>query len=255
MTGAAACRSGARVLAAAAILQCLPGCVAEIKEERGYGAARPAPGAIAETSQERRAARAEVRASMSGSRIEVRVLEGAECREVVATRDMVREVDIRRSFADPTAQKWDLALALLTGAGGGLFAYDMNGTWACANGCSGQVGAAAGAFEWPLIALAAVPMAVVAYNAARVQDSRRIERAEPERNASAWSTCATRPMASEDVTVSVAGRELRATTGPDGIAAVDVSAVMPAAIGSQAIVHHAGSDDVAVTLGDIPSTR
>src|ERR1035441_8159924 len=48
-------------------------------------------------------------------------------REVAATADMVREVDVRRSFVDPKVQQWDLALALLTGAAAGLMAYTGSG--------------------------------------------------------------------------------------------------------------------------------
>jgi len=255
VNGAAHCRRAARGLAAGAILLGLPGCIAAIKEERGYGAARPAPGAVEEASQEKRVAPTEVSASASGSKIEVHVVEPTECREVAATADMVREVDVRRSFVDPKVQQWDLALALLTGAAAGLMAYTGSGPGPFTSPNQNQISAAAGAFEWPLIGLATIPMAFVAYNAARVQDSQRLERAEPERSAGPWSTCATRPLPHEDVTVSIAGKELHATTGADGIAMVDVSTLMPGAIGAQALVRHAGSDDVTLTLGDIPSTR
>jgi hypothetical protein len=252
---AAACRRGAPVLAAGALLLTTPGCIAEIKEERGYGAARPAPGATEETSEEKRTAPSEVRASASGSKIEVHVVEPTECREVFATADMVREVDVRRSFADPKVQQWDLAIALLTGAAAGLMAYTGSGPGPFTSPKQNQISSAAGAFEWPLIGLATIPMAFVAINAARVQGSRRIERAEPERSVGPWATCATRPLEHEDVTVSVGGKELHATTGAEGIAMVDLSAVMPGAIGSQAVVRHTGSDDVTLTLGDIPSAR
>jgi hypothetical protein len=98
-------------------------------------------------------------------------------------------------------------------------------------------------------------MALVAYNAARVQDTRRVEATAPERGTGSWSECGVRPLPNEEVTVSIDGRQLHGTTSAEGLARVDLSPVMPGAIGSTAIVRRAGSSDVSVTLEGIPSVR
>jgi hypothetical protein len=236
------------------------GCVAAVTEERGYGAARPAPGATSEVTEERRTAPSELHATMKGTVLTATVVEPTECRDVVSTRDMVREVDVHRTFTDPRQQQWDLALALLAGGGAALVAYDGNGPWACPgnrapSGCAGQVGSAAGAVEWPLIALAAVPGLLVAYNAARTQDSRQLERSGPERNVGQWNRCASRPLDRESITVTVDDRPLTAVTGADGAASVDLAPLLQGAKGGRAVVHHDGSEDVVVSLDDIPAAR
>jgi hypothetical protein len=98
---------------------------------------------------------------------------------------MIREVDIRRSFADG-AQDRNAALAMLLGGGIGLIAYGQDKVQCPAQGggCSDPTNAG-----YALLALAAIPLGFLAYNALAVQDTRFIERVAPEERAGRWQGC------------------------------------------------------------------
>jgi hypothetical protein len=147
----------------------LGGCVAQIKETRLYGAARPALGARSERFVERRA-------GIDGA---------AECRDVIVTDPMVREVEIRRSFADG-AQERDLAIVALLVEGIGLISYGQDQAQCPPSGgaCSDPTKA-----EYVLLGLAAIPIVFLAYNAVAVQDSRIIEGVAPEASPGPWRAC------------------------------------------------------------------
>jgi len=146
----------------------LGGCVAPIEETRLLGPPRPTPDARSEVTVERR----------TGP-------DGAvECRDVAATAPMVRDVDVRRSFADG-AQDRNGALAMLLGAGAGVLEYS-EGQVQCSQGgaCS-----APGTASAVMIGLAAIPLGFLIYNAVAARDSRTVERVAPEVKASPWSPC------------------------------------------------------------------
>jgi hypothetical protein len=109
--------------------------------------------------------------------------------------------------------------------------------------------------EYALLALAAIPVGYVVYNALRVRDGRAVEQAPPEVRRGAWRTCSTEPLAGEELTISIGSLELARTTDAEGHASVDLSklAALAASDGSpadrRALVHHAGSRDVTVDLG------
>lgn len=145
----------------------LGGCVAQIEETRLYGAARPTPDARTEVNLERRVDAGAV-----------------QCRDVVATAPMVREVVIRRSFADQ-AQERNGALALLLGAGMGVLVYSEGQEHCSQGGACGAPGTAATV----LLGLAAIPLGFLVYNAGAVRDSRALERVAPEARAGAWRPC------------------------------------------------------------------
>ncbi|MGO9833145.1 MAG: hypothetical protein ACLP1X_02920 [Polyangiaceae bacterium] len=147
----------------------LAGCVAHITETRLYGAARPATDARSEVIVERHTG-----------------LDGAvECRDVTVYGPMIREVVIRRSFADH-AQDRNAALAMLLGGGIGLLAYGQDEVQCPqqGGGCSDPTNAALA-----LLGLAAIPVGFLAYNAVAVQDSRALEPAEPEAKLGQWHAC------------------------------------------------------------------
>jgi len=156
-------------VALAALPGILGGCVASIREERLNGGARPEMGARAEVVTQRQ----------EGS-------DGAvECRDVTVTAPMVREVDIRRSFADG-AQDRNAALAMLLGGGIGLLAYGQDQVQCPEKGgrCSDATDAA-----YALLGLAAIPLALLAYNAIAVQDRRIVERVAPDATTGPWHAC------------------------------------------------------------------
>ena len=166
-----------RLMMAGLLPLALAGCIARVTEQRGYGAAHPASAALPPVRHERRDAEA-----------------GDECRDVTVT-PMVREVDVRRSFADPGpfgAQVTNVGLAGVLGAGALFVGYDLS-TLACAQnnntGCSGQTQSGASHAEAFALALAAIPMAFVIVNAARVQDRRYVEAAPPEVEETEWVPC------------------------------------------------------------------
>lgn len=145
----------------------LGGCVAQIDETRLYGPPRPRPDARSEVRAERRVEAGNV-----------------ECREVVATAPMVRDVVVRRSFADQ-AQERNGALAMLLGAGMGVLAYS-EGQVHCSQG--GACGAPLAVSD-VLLVLAAIPVGFLVYNAGAVRDGRTVERVAPEERAGAWRPC------------------------------------------------------------------
>jgi hypothetical protein len=146
----------------------LAGCVAPIEETRLEGPARPEPDARSVVTLERRAG-----------------ADGAvECREVAATAPMVREVEIRRSFADRTQDR-NGALALLLGAGVGVLAYSGSQVHCSQGGACGAPMASADV----LLGLAAIPLGFLAYNAVAARDSRIVERVAPEVKLGAWRVC------------------------------------------------------------------
>jgi len=99
---------------------------------------------------------------------------------------MMREVVIRRTFADD-AQERDAAMAMLLGGAIGLVAYGQDKV-VCpetGGGCSVPTKAA-----YALLGLAAIPIAFLAYNAIAVRDTRVVELAAPEARPGPWRTCA-----------------------------------------------------------------
>jgi hypothetical protein len=148
------------------------GCVAQIHEDRFYGEPRPAPDARPETVVERRP-------SNNGA---------LECREVTVSAAELREVDIRRTFADQ-AQGTNFALVTLLGTGIGLVAYGQDKVQCPEHG--GQCSAPTYA-GLALLGLAAVPLGLIAYNALAARDRRVIERVLSESTATPWGACATR---------------------------------------------------------------
>jgi hypothetical protein len=150
------------------LLIALGGCVAQIKEARLYGAARPALDARSVVITERRT-------GVDGT---------VECRDIAVTAPMVREVEIRRSFADD-AQDRNAAMAMLVAAGMGLVAYGQDQV-SCpqGGGCADSTSA-----TYALLGLAAIPIGFLAYNAMAVQDSRVIEGAAPESRPGPWRAC------------------------------------------------------------------
>ena len=145
----------------------LAGC-ATIHETHLEGPARPDPSAHAEVTTESRVG-----------------TDGAtECREVTRTGPMVRDVVVRRSFADET-QEHDAAVAMLLGAGSGalVFAQSQQGS------CSGGACAAPSVSAVVVAAIAAVPVAFLAYNAVHVQDSRLTVPVAPEVTTGEWHPC------------------------------------------------------------------
>jgi hypothetical protein len=145
------------------------GCVAEIHEERLFGGPRTIAESRTETMQER--------------------TDGASCRPLSVTYPVVRDVTIRRSFADD-AQTRNLAMATLFGAGIAFLAYGTNQT-----ACNGKGGACPDfptvqTAEGALLALAAIPIGFAIYNAIRVQDSRAVEYMTPRFTPGAPVRCA-----------------------------------------------------------------
>ena len=149
-------------------------CVAQIREERLFGAPRTLVQSKSETIEERRVA-------ADGS-------EGAVCREVAVTYPIVRDVTVRRYFADD-AQDRNIALATLLGAGIGFLEYGTNQA-ACSHGTGACPDFAVVAkAELGLLALSAIPLAFLAYNAIRVQDRRTFEYVTPRWTPRAWEPC------------------------------------------------------------------
>jgi hypothetical protein len=149
------------------------GCIAEIHEERLFGAPHTLAVSRSETIEERHVDDA---------------APGAACREVTLTYPMVRDVTVRRFFADD-AQTRNVALATLLGAGIAFLAYGAN-----QSACSAQTGvcpdfALVTTAEASLLALAAIPIAFIGYNAIRVQDARTFEYVTPVWTPGASAPC------------------------------------------------------------------
>ncbi|HEY3816896.1 MAG TPA: hypothetical protein VGL81_06990 [Polyangiaceae bacterium] len=148
------------------------GACAPIQEERLYGPPRPEVSSRAEVTVEHRT-------NESGT---------AECRDVTRTAPMVRNVVIRRSFADDT-QEHDGAVAMLLGGGIGTLVFARSQMQSCSGGaCSAPTVAAA-----VTLGVAAIPLAFLAYNALAVQDRRVVERVPPEVRAGDWRSCSAPP--------------------------------------------------------------
>ncbi len=161
----------------------LAGCIASIKQERIEGPARPVPNGQSIVVAQRRSVPAPDSAAgdqaTDGAPAEV-----AECREVRVTAPMVREVEVRRSFAD-NGQEKNLAMTALVIAGIALTAYGAN-TMQCPQ-CF-EVGPVETA-QYAMLGLAAIPIAFLAYNALRVQDRHTTELAAPEEQPGPWHAC------------------------------------------------------------------
>jgi hypothetical protein len=227
------------------------GCVASIREERFYGPPRPALDARLQMVRERGPGVARVGATAHATSLDVSVDEVAECRSVDVLAPMVQDVEIRHTFADD-AQERNGIFAMLVGAGIGMLEFGVHQV-DCSGGGRGcpELPAETRAGVYGLLGLASIPVGFLAYNALAAQDRRVIADAAPETKAGPWTPCATQPLANEEIAVMVGDRTLRALTGPDGHATVDLSAPPEAPEGprpSQAIVHHPGSADVTVDL-------
>jgi len=98
---------------------------------------------------------------------------------------MVRDVELRRSFADDTQER-DGAMAMLLGAGVGALVFAQSQQGSCSGGACSAPAVSAGV----VLAVAAIPLAFLFYNAAAVQDRRIVEPVEPEVRPGAWRACA-----------------------------------------------------------------
>ncbi len=225
---------------------CATGCVAAIQENRLYGTSRPRFDGAPDVVHERRPDDAALRATVEGSILDVSVVRTSECRDVHVT-SQVQDVAVRRSFADD-AQERNGAFALLFGAGAGLLQYSADQV-NCPSGsaCWSTMISA----EYGLLALAAIPVGFVIYNALRVRDSHAVEPAPPEVRQTAWRTCGAEPLTGESVAISIGSVELVRETDATGHAWVDVGALAGAAGEPQerkARVRHSGSRDLVVDL-------
>jgi hypothetical protein len=225
---------------------CATGCVASIKENRLYGASRPRFDGAPDVIHERKPDEDVLRATVDGSTLDVSVVRASECRDIHVT-SRVQDVAVRRSFADD-AQERNGALALLFGAGAGLLQYSADQV-NCPSGsaCWSTMISA----EYGLLALAAIPVGFVIYNALRVRDGRAVEPAPPEVRQSAWRTCGAEPLADESVAISIGSLELVRETDATGHAWVDLGALARDAGEPEerkARVRHSGSRDLVVDL-------
>lgn len=228
----------------------LGGCVASICEERVYGLPHPAIDAQTQVVAVRGPSFSRVQATARGRSVDVSVEEVAECRDESVTAPMVRDVELRRTFVGD-AQERNGALAILAGGAIALLTYGAHqadcsaGDHACTDVIS-----TTRTLAYATLAVAAIPVAMLAYNAIVVQSHSTIDRAPPVTRATPWTPCPTRPVPHEEVEMTVGGRTLRGVTGPDGRVALDLSTVPgdDVAHASEAIVHHAGSPDITVDL-------
>jgi hypothetical protein len=156
------------------------GCLAEIREERIFGPARTTEASKTEIVDERRDDGASGHGSM--------------CRDVALTSPIVRDVTIRRYFADD-AQTRNGAMATLLGTGIALLAYG-----ASQSACSAKTGcpdfAAVTTGEFVLLALSAIPIGFIGYNAVRAQDGRTVDYVTPRWTPGAWAPCPEKESAS-----------------------------------------------------------
>jgi hypothetical protein len=158
------------------------GCVAEIHEERLFGGPHTITASRTETIEEHPDDEAI----------------GGACREVTLTYPMVRDLTVRRYFADD-AQTRNVAAATLVGAGIAFLAYGTN-----QSACSAKTGACPDfavvkTTEAILAALAVIPIAFITYNAVRVQDTETFEYVAP-----AWkrAPCKDREPSKDDKTAA-----------------------------------------------------
>jgi hypothetical protein len=106
------------------------------------------------------------------------------CRDVTVTAPMVRDVVLRRSFADD-GQERNAALAMLLGAGMGALVFGA-GQVQCSQGgaCSAPTVAAV-----VVAGVALLPLAFIARNAAAVRDREVVEPVAPGTRPGAWREC------------------------------------------------------------------
>jgi hypothetical protein len=109
------------------------------------------------------------------------------CRDLTVKGPMVRDVDMRRTFADD-AQEKNAALAMLAGAGLGFLAYGVDQIDCGAGGSCGGLPSTRAA-EVTLLAAAAIPVFFLAFNAVRVQDRRIVQSMPPESILGPWHPC------------------------------------------------------------------
>jgi hypothetical protein len=148
----------------------LEGCVAHIRQDPIYGTTH---------------ATVETRSEVLSERIDPP--EGpALCRDVNVTSPLVKDVLVRRSFADD-AQTNNLAFVTLIAAGIGLLAYGANQT-ACPGGHCPDL-ATVDTAEYALLGAAAVPLGFLVYNAFRVRDGRSVAAAPPLIAPRPWHAC------------------------------------------------------------------
>jgi hypothetical protein len=107
-----------------------------------------------------------------------------ECRAVVATAPMERDVVIRRSFVDSTQDR-NGALAMLLGAGAGILVFSKSQVACSGSGACGAPGAAASV----LLGVAVIPLGFLAYNALAVRDREVVESVPPEARPGGWGPC------------------------------------------------------------------
>jgi hypothetical protein len=229
----------------AAVSLALAGCVARIDEQRVLGATQPAAGSRTDVAEERRTGDAETKASVKGAELDVSVERPVECRTVSTMTEAVREVEIRRTFANPRAQEVNAGLAWTLGLGLGIVAFGWNNL-ACVNGvngCADKTSSAAPTFEWGLAALAAVPLGFLVYNAVRARDGWSEERG-PATSTTEWRRCGTEGLAGEEITVTLGTAVQTGRTGANGHAAFE----LPGAPPPVAVVRRAGSPDLTVRL-------
>ena len=175
-------QSHAVVLLGAASLT-LAGCIAAITQERIDGPARPDVDARLVDVTERRLV-PERRSAGDGHDADAAPAEVVECREVQVTGPMVRDVDVRRLFADD-AQVKNAALTMLIGTGIAFLAYGASVVHCpqCFNVGPLETG------QYAMLGIAALPVAFFTYNAVRVQDRRETEPAAPEERSGPWHAC------------------------------------------------------------------
>jgi hypothetical protein len=178
-------QSHAVVLLGAASLA-LAGCIATIRQERIDGPARPAVDARSVVVTEHRA----VPEPASGGHdhdadADAAPAEVGECRELQVTGPMVRDIDLRRSFADD-AQEKNAVLTMLIGAGIAFLAYGASVVHCpqCFDVGPLETG------QYAVLGIAALPLAFLTYNAVRVRDRRETEPAAPEERSGPWHACA-----------------------------------------------------------------
>jgi hypothetical protein len=158
----------------------LAGCIASITEERIDGPTRPDVDARSVVVTERRSLPEPGSAGDDPARAAV-----VECREVQVTGPMVRDVDVRRSFADD-AQEKNAALTMLIGTGIAFLAYGASVVHCpqCFDVGPLETG------QYAMLGLVALPIGFLTYNALRVQDRRETEPAAPEERSGPWHACA-----------------------------------------------------------------
>jgi hypothetical protein len=225
------------------------GCVASIQEDRLYGAPRPRDEAAPDVVAERKPGEEVLDAAVHGSVLDVSVSAITECRDVDVT-SRVRDVAIRRTFAS-SAQETNGALAILAATSVGLLQYSAEQI-DCPQG-SGCWSAMISS-EMVMLALAAVPVGFLVYNAFHVRDGQTVEQAAPEVRAGAWRACSREPMAGEPVVIALRGAEWTRITDRTGHASVELTLLLPPTSAPaereapRALIRHAGSSDRVVDL-------